>query len=252
MAEVITQDARNGPVEADATPKQGKSNRNSRGGFFTPVSNSVFTTKGLTTKALQILLILELKAGASRIAKLSHLEIVGLTGYSLRSVERSLRSLRVREWISQIEHRVVQLPNPIPGKNYVQVYEGVVHHPTWEDWQKHLLLFVMSQFRGQEQGFGVPTYSLNLYGRKGQSVERRCRIPGSAKERRVRIREFIEQLENEQIIRIIENATSNRPAICTVNRETLESVQPDYERHRSATLRMAVPNQESHRHTKRT
>jgi hypothetical protein len=210
------------------------------------------TTKGLTTKALQILLILELKAGASRIAKLSHREIAGLTGYSLRCVERSLRSLRMREWISQIEHRVIQLPNPIPIQNYVQVYEGVVHHPQWKDWQKHLLLFVMSQFRGQEQGFGVPTYSLNLYGRKGQSVEKCCRIPGSAKERRVRIREFIKQLENQQIIRIVEDATSNRPAICTVNRNTLENIRPDYERYQIATLRTAVPKQGPHRHAKRS
>ena len=242
MTERITEDVH---VEA-STPH--RDTRNGPSCFFTPVENSVFTTKTLTTKARQILLILELKAGTSRIAKISQREIAALTGYPLRTVERSLHSLREQEWITQADAGVLQLEKPTPGRCYVPVYESVVHHPDWEDWQKHLLLFVMSQFRGRDQEFGVSLYSLNLRGSKGMSIDRSCRIPGSTTQRRRIAREFVEQLEDEGILRVVEDATSNRPAICTVDRNMLENIQPDFERHQSARCRVTGPPKNLHRH----
>ena len=253
MADVITENATEKFIDSPGAPSERRRlNHESRGCYFTPVSNSVFTAEELTTKARQILLILELKAGSSRIAKLSNQEIIGLTGYSRRTVERSLRSLRNQELISQSKNRAIELSNSIPAQNYVPVYESVVHHPQWEDWQKHLLLFVMSQFRGHDPQFGIKKNALNLYGRKGQSIERFCKIPGSTTVRRKRIRKFVEQLQNQHVIEIVEEATCNRPAICIVNRDTLEGIVPDYERHQCATLKMTVPHAKPHRHASRS
>lgn len=220
--------------------------------FFTPISSSVLLMKGLTAKTLQIMLILEMRAGTSRTARLSRREIAKHTGYQHRTVDRSLRWLRERDWIRQCEPGVIQLCYPIPTRNYVQVYEGVVFHPQWEDWQKHLLLFVMTQFRSQDREFGIKKYSLNLYGRKGMSIENNCRIPGNTRDRRRQLREFITQLQYEQIMHVVEQSTSNRPAICTINRDVLENLRPDYERHGSATCRMTVSSHETHRHPSRS
>jgi hypothetical protein len=184
-------------VENESSRSRRKRSKKQDHSFFTPVSNSVLTTSGLTTKARQILLVLELRAGASRIAKLSHEEIARLTGYQRRTIERSLHRLRKQKWISSVEAGVIELCNPIPVDNYVQVYDGVVHHPVWHDWQKHVLLFVMSQFRGRDREFGIRKHSLNLYGRQQPSVERSCRIPGSTEERREKFREFVEQLQSD-------------------------------------------------------
>jgi len=194
--------------------------------FFTPVSNEVFLDRRLTRRARQILLVLEVRAGASRIVKLTQKQIAEITGYPLRSVKYALGSLRRSGWIEQRSDGEIGLVRPIPGKNFVQVYEAVVYRQDWQDWQKHLLLFVMSQFRGSEQDFGVPLYSLNMRGRVGPSIEKHCRVPGTVKERRRKVRKFLKQLETEGILRVVEPATSNRPAICMISREALEQMEP--------------------------
>jgi hypothetical protein len=197
MLELRIANASDARVENESSRSRRKRSKKQDHSFFTPVSNSVLTTSGLTTKARQILLVLELRAGASRIAKLSHEEIARLTGYQRRTIERSLHRLRKQKWISSVEAGVIELCNPIPVDNYVQVYDGVVHHPVWHDWQKHVLLFVMSQFRGRDREFGIRKHSLNRYGRQQPSVERSCRIPGSTEERREKFREFVEQLQSD-------------------------------------------------------
>jgi hypothetical protein len=162
----------------------------------------------------------------SRVARLTQQQIAQSSGYALRTVKYSVRSLRDSNWISQTGDGEIRLSHPIPGKNYVQVYEGVVHHPYWDDWQNHLLLFVMSQFRTSDGEFGVPLCTLNLRVRSGRSVEKYCRVPGSVKERRQKIRQFVKQLEVEGILRIVDPATSNRPAICVISKEALEKMEP--------------------------
>lgn len=252
MLELRVANACDEPVEIEPSRSRSRKQKEQDRSFFTPVSNSVLTASGLTTKARQILLILELKAGASRVARLSNEEIVQLTGYQRRTVERSLFSLRKHELASTIEAGVLQLRQPIPTENYVQVYEGVVFHPVWEDWQKHALLFVMSQFRGRVQEFGISKYSLNLYGRKKPSMERTCRIPGCTEERRKRLREFVAQLQDEKLLSIVEDATSNRPAFCCIDRDALERISPDYDRHATATCRMTVLEKRTHRQVSRS
>ncbi|MEQ9410691.1 MAG: hypothetical protein RIK87_23470 [Fuerstiella sp.] len=206
------------------------------GGFFTPVANEVFLCKKLTLRSRQILLILECKAGTSRLAKLSHREIAQLTGYPLRTIERSLSSLKALGYVAQAGPGEIELLKSIPTEHYVQVYDGVVHHPSWVDWQKHLLLFVMSQFRGYERDFGIPLYTLNFFGRKGTSIERCCRIPGKVKERRLLLRQFVKQLQQDGIMSVVADSTSNRPAICCVSRDVLERINPVYDKPGLATI----------------
>lgn len=252
MLELRIANASDALVENESSQSRGKLSKKQDSSFFTPVSNSVLTASCLTTKARQILLMLELRAGASRIAKLSNKEIARLTGYQRRTVERSLNRLRKQERIVQVEAGVIRLCNPIPSDKYVPVYDSVVYHPVWQDWQKHVLLFLMSQFRGRDQEFGVNEYALNLYGRQKLSIERACRIPGRTKERREKFREFIEQLQSDRILRIVDSATSNRPAICVIDRDALEQLRPDYDRHAAATFRMTVSGKKTHRHTSRS
>lgn len=226
--------------------------RASRKSFFTPVSNEVFLTKRLRTKARQILLILELRAGASRIAKLSNREIVALTGYSLRTVERILQQLRKEEYISTEGEKQIRLLHPIPTEHYVQVHESVVHHQQWEDWQKHLLLFLLTQYRGRDWASNQRLYSLNLYGRVGDSVERVCRVPGSTQERRRRFLGFVKQLQHDGVISIVAKATSKQPATCRIHTEQFDAWLPDLNRFHSAALQLTGTSNRKCYHTKRS
>ena len=214
--------------------------KESRTNFFTPVCNTVFANKQFTTRARQVLLILELKAGKSRIAKISNADIRDATGYPIRGIKRTLGTLESQGWIVQEEAGVIRLPRPVPKQKYAQVFESVVFHPQWEDWQKHILLFLLSQYRGKSGDQSL--YALNLYGRKAPSIETTCKIPGSTKQRRERLTEFVDQLQSNGILRIVNRATSNRPAICAISRDEIEKISPDPLRYQTPVIRhIATP-----------
>jgi hypothetical protein len=203
--------------------------------FYVPIANGVILGKRMTTACKQVLLVLELKAGQSRLAKISQKTIANQTGYSLRTVKRAYKHLKQNGRIEECSGGI-HLREPYPKENYVQAYEGVVHHPKWYDWQKHVLLFILTQFRGSDSDSGNRRYSLNLRGEKGKSIERYCRVPGAtAGTRRKAVRGFVQELEQLGVLKVVERASRGRPAICRISMEALASMPPERRRVRCQT-----------------
>lgn len=188
--------------------------------YYAKIPNEVFhPDSGLTRKARQILLVLESRAGNSRVAHLSVEEIVEHTGYGFRTTERHLAKLITGGWAARTSEKKIRLLKPVPSSYYVRAFEGIIFHSKWEDWQIQILLFVMSQFSSE----GL---ILNKYGTKGDSITRCCSIPGSQPERRKRMNEFLKELFTTGILKVTRPHTSKRPAICEVSIAELEKLVP--------------------------
>lgn len=193
--------------------------------YFAMIPNHVFEIK-MRYPVRQIYLILEFRAGKSRVAKLTNRELAGLAAYPLRTVERALQKLREFKLLGESTTRHKTLMLPYPDEKFVRAYESIVFHPTWCDWQKHILLFVMSQYRGTR--LGQDSYALNLSGTIAPSIEQRCSIPGKTQERREKIAKFRDELVSEGLISIIINHSGGMPAICRINFDSIRAISPRY------------------------
>lgn len=205
---------------------------------FAKIHNALITRNNFRSVELrQVWLLLELKAGESRIAKVTKEWLANKTGYTTRNITRHLKTLEKCELIRH-EGSSIQLANHLPTQNWFPAYEPILLHPRWQDWQKHVLLFILSQWRSSID-YGE-AYVVNISGKKKASIERDCYVPRSRDkdDRFAKVKEFIKELYNGGIISVVKVATSKSPMLCRLNLDALVEIQAEIDR--DATVRGAA------------
>jgi hypothetical protein len=187
------------------------------------ISSDIILDRKLTEADLRLLVTLELKAGESRLAKVTPAWLVQKLGCHRTTIFRALRKGTERGYIVRQEReengrlRVRLRPTRTP---WCYAPRDLLEscRPFW---QKHALLLILAQHRA---GGG---YSLRLYGKKAEGIITRCHLrrytPNGQdwKQARQLLDDFIRELIALRLLALIDRATSRQPAICQIDENRL-------------------------------
>jgi hypothetical protein len=196
-----------------------------------PVADSLLTDKSLTTTDLEFLLHLKRRARGTKEAKITYEQAMELLGVTKRTLQRTIQNLygeqarrklpvaRTAYLLTHSNEGFELAPGPKLGvrkckkSRYVPCPVELLLARGLESWQKHLLLFVLSETGG---GAPVPVavreYSINW-------ILSNCKIPGKGgKTARTRtVQTFFNDLVERGLVTVVEPATKSRSARVTID-----------------------------------
>ena len=188
--------------------------------YYAKIPHSTVNDNRLVPITRQVLYILELKAGASRVAHITQAEIVDITCTHPNSIYKAIKQLENYGYITDKEPGQYRLkPVSSTAGKFVSAPEALILSTALTTWEIHLLIFILARWKGGK-------YELNRLGKDGILTQlsdnsNYCRIPGSGPHRhqmqQTNLNSAIQKFIDLGIMQIVQTETTTSLPLAAID-----------------------------------